>query len=248
MKSREHIAAALFLASVVAPACGGTELRVGTEMDAGSTNDGSARRSLDAQTDGVQGPSPGDAGAHCTQNSQCSTGEYCGYLLPAGDIPTGCTEQGACVSNDTLPTCDSLVAACSCDGRPVYVSGCGMYAETPFANYGACEDDGPQDGQAPIMLDAQPEPVLDAQGPGPGDAGANCTQNSQCSTGQYCGYLLPAGDTPTGCTEQGACVPNDTLPLCQVLVEACSCDSKPISVAGCGMYAETPFANYGACE
>ena len=86
-------------------------------------------------------------GARCKNNSECPSGQRCGF--------TGADERGICV----VPTATALVdpgGRCGCDGQPVDLFG-GDGSTTPFASapvcfVGPCPIDCSEDRECPVRL------------------------------------------------------------------------------------------------
>jgi hypothetical protein len=74
-----------------------------------------------------------DAGAPCTDSSQCAPGVTCAYL-----IRDGCGAKGQCLG---LPLCNSFYPGCTCAGTTINIA-CSGLAPQPVAHTGACADGG----------------------------------------------------------------------------------------------------------
>ena len=85
---------------------------------------------------------------------------------------------------------------------------------------------------------------------GNGDGGVPCVQNSDCPSGQLCGYAVANACMATGvCIDGGPCnQPGATCP-CPIELEGCGCDGQPLSYGGCfpAGYTAAPLASMQAC-
>jgi|SRR5215469_1264967 hypothetical protein len=62
----------------------------------------------------------------CTKDSQCLSGERCGFV-------GGCGSTGRCVVPSGNPSCIDPGGRCGCDGRPVDIF-CGIGSRTEFTS------------------------------------------------------------------------------------------------------------------
>jgi Cys-rich repeat protein len=231
-------------------ACDGTEINIAcTGLPDGYSTQ--PLRHTGACTDASPTPdaAPSDSGlAHCVTDSDCPSGEHCGYL-----ISLACSAQGQCMQPpaDAGAYCAIEVLSCGCDGADVNVPACPVglpagYTSVPSVHTGSCSD-------------ATSPPPVDAGRPDaspPGDSGGSdaapktCVTDSDCPSGEDCGFLISLA-----CSAQGQCMqpPADAGAYCAIEVLSCGCDGADVYVPGCPVglpagYTSVPSVHTGSCS
>lgn len=196
---------------------GGSGGGSGSGGSSGGTSSGGGSSSGGSSNGGGSG---GDGGG-CATDADCGTGKMCGF-----QTADSCSATGTCFDapGPGVAMCLAYEAGCACDGTEInlacngYPSG---YASKPVLHTGACA--------SPI------------------DAGDSCATDTDCGTGEMCGFKIA-----DACSATGTClVRPPSGPECQAFSPACTCSNQVINVVCTPYpdgYASQPVAYRGACE
>jgi hypothetical protein len=195
---------------------------------------------------------PSDSGpAHCATDSDCPSGEHCGY-----PISLACSAQGQCMQAPTGATgyCGVEALSCGCNGTDIMVPACPVglpagYTSVPSAHAGSCTD-----ATSPPPVDAGRTDASPPPDSGGNDAGVTpCVTDSDCPANARCGYgdWSRLSDCVGG---DGLCFPASEAQLCGpgegTYGVGCACDGTEILLTCNGLPAgevSKPLSHTGSC-
>ncbi len=216
-------------------ACDGTEINVAcTDLPNGYATQPFRHSGPCVDSGGVPDSGNDAAPPSCLTDSDCGSGEVCGYAESAA-----CSAKGQCFPSTVgIDDCPVDIGGCACDGTSVIATGCAAglpqgYAPRPLVHAGSCST---TDGGY-------------HEAGGSDAAGGSCVTSADCESGSTCGYLASQM-----CSAKGQCfTPEEGVESCWGPVyPACSCDGTDISWSTCNPflptgYTPTPIAHKGSC-